>query len=328
MADYFRKVITIDCECSPNVQWARRQMAMGLQPTDEMVLPGVLTWGELKHRLATWDEVRQCIGLRGCFYMGAQLLLFPPAWLDQCEQNWNVIKHAKRTAKALGVDPAEGGDSSSWCVVDEMGVIELRSEKTPDTTDCTKITVEMMKQWNVPPEMVCFDSGGGGKQHVDRLRDGIDGKRWNVRAVGFGRPVTLDPIRRLRMIEEKRENIEESYAYVSRRVEMIHELSQLCDPSLNKERNLPGFAIPPGVTTGHRCHVHGDQCLRAQLAVMPKMMDQEGRYKLPPKNKQSKESKESTLVEMIGHSCDEMDALCLGVHAMTHQVKRAVAGAL
>jgi hypothetical protein len=327
MATYFRKVIHIDYECSPNVQYAKKQIAMGLEPTDTVVVPGVLTWGEAKHRLATWDVVRKEIGLFGRFYQGAQLLLFPPDWLDTCERCWNLIKNSNRKAKAIGIDTADGGDSSSWAVVDELGVIELRSEKTPDTTDCTKITVEMMKQHNVPPEMTCFDTGGGGRHHADRLRKGIDGKRYNVRTVGFGRPVTLDPIRRLRMIDEKRENIEESYAYVSRRVEMIHQLSQLCDPGLNRERNLPGFAMPMGTTSGtHRCHLHGDQCLRAQLAVMPKMLDKEGRYKLPPKHKESKDSKESSLVEMISHSPDEMDAICVAVFTMNHVVKRMTAG--
>lgn len=328
MPKYYRKCIRICATDSPNIQLAMQQQAMGFPITNEEIVPGVLSWSEYKHRLATWDEERRCVGLDGMFYEGAQLMLFPPAWLKTSEDCWNIIKGSSRKARAIGCDPAEGGDSSSWCVVDEMGVVELRSEKTPDTTDCTKITIEMMKQWNVPPERVCFDYGGGGKQHVDRLRKGIDGKRYNVSAIGFGRPVTLDLVRRMRMIEEKRGNIEESYAYVSRRVEMIHKVSQLCDPALNKERNLPGFAIPPGVTTGHKCHQHGDQCLCAQLAVMPKMTNDEGRYKLPPKHRATKDSKEQSLVDMIGHSCDEADSLCLAVHAMRHASIRTRAGAI
>lgn len=250
-------------------------------------------------------------------------MLFPPEWLDLCERHWHLIASSNRKALALGVDPAEGGDSSSWCVIDDLGVIELRSEKTPNTTDVTDITLELIDKHNLEPEKVLFDTGGGGKEHADRLRK--DGHR--VRAVGFGAAVSLDPKRGLRLIEEKVEAKEDAYAYVNRRAEMYNELSQLCDPALNKLNGRPGFALPPGVTTGLRCPIHKGQCLREQLSVIPKQRDNEGRLKLPAKNKTNQDSKERCLVDMVGHSPDEADALCLAVHSMLHEVRRSFAGA-
>lgn len=220
-------------------------------------------------------------------------------------------------------DPAEGGDSSSWCVIDDLGVIELRSEKTPDTTDVTEITVEMIEKHNLDPSRVIFDTGGGGKEHADRMRK--DG--WPVRSVGFGAGVSLDPKRGLRMIEEKIDVKEDAYAYVNRRAEMYSELSQLLDPALNRAMDRPGFALPAGVTTGLLCPIHKGQCLRAQLEPIPKDRDAEGRLKLPPKNKRDATSKEKCIVDMVGHSPDESDALALAVHAMLHEKRRAVAGA-
>lgn len=317
---YFRRVIRIEAADSPNVQ------------AGSEIVPGLLTKEEYAHRLATWDEVRKEIGLFARFYMGAQLLLFPPDWLDKAEANWSLIRHSQRQAKAIGVDPGEGGANSSWSVVDDLGVIEMRSEKTPDTTDVTDITIELMEQHKVSAERVMFDSGGGGKEHADRLRKGVtyggSFKRHDVRMVGFGAKVSLEPKRGLRMLEEKKDVREDAYAYLNRRAEMYHQLSQLLDPALNRANGLPGFAIPPGITTGNaRCHVHGGQCLRAQLAVMPKMTDKEGRYKLPPKNKQDATSKERSLSDMIGHSPDELDSLVLAVHSMLSKARRVTAGA-
>lgn len=313
---HHRRVITIQAADSPNVRAGKE------------VIPGLLTAEEYAHRLATWDEVRKEIGLFARFWMGAQLLLFPPDWLDLAERNWNNVQAfgGRRQAKAIGCDPGEGGANSSWAVIDELGVIELRAEKTPDTTDVTDVSEELLKQHRVPAEMLMFDSGGGGKQHADRMRQ----LGHEVRVVAFGSPVQLE-VRRwggMRPATERIDVKEDHLAFFNRRAEMYHALSQLCDPALARANGLPGFAVPPGVTTGSaRCPVHGGRCLRAQLAVMPRMTDSEGRYKLPPKSKTSESSKERSLTCMIGHSPDEADALVIAVRAMTTKAHKATVGA-
>jgi hypothetical protein len=45
MAKYFRRVIRIKAEDSPNVRYALAQIAAGKKPTGEVILPGVLPLG-------------------------------------------------------------------------------------------------------------------------------------------------------------------------------------------------------------------------------------------------------------------------------------------
>lgn len=62
----------------------------------------------------------------------------------------------------LGVDSAQGDDNTSWCVCDDLGILDLLSHKTVDTTRIVDETISLMHRWNVPPDRVCFDAGGGG----------------------------------------------------------------------------------------------------------------------------------------------------------------------
>lgn len=292
-----------------------------MEPTREVLVPGLLTIDDYDKRRATWDEVRQCIGLDACFYEGAELLLFPPVWLDRAERLWREQRGSSghRQAKGIGVDPGEGGANSAMASVDELGVIELQSPKTPDTTDVTSFSLAFMQRHGVPPERTCLDRGGGGKQHADRLRS----QGFPVRTVAFGESILLPFKRGIRRIEERNENREERYSYFNRRAEMYGEFSLLLDPSLNPR----GFMVPDRTT--HVCHKHGSGCLRAQLAAIKKVYDKEGRLKLPPKNRDpgQQEGSHKTLVELIGHSPDEADAIVLAVFAMQNVQRRAMAGA-
>lgn len=288
------------------------QLARGEEPTDEEVVPGVLRWSEYQHRRATWDEVRQCIGLDANFYRGAQLLLFPPDALSAAESAFAKLQGVRRQALAIGCDPGEGGANTSWAVVDEKGVVELVSMRTRDTNDIPSFSKQLMLKHGVPGHKFAFDAGGGGKQHADRLRaEGLA-----VRTVPFGAAVSAEIRRGLHTVQERKDVREEAYVYVNRRVEMYHELSQ---------KVAEGFALPSGSTNGHACPTHSNQCLRAQLAVLPKMTDSESRYVLPPKNKRTE--KELCLVDMIGHSPDEGDAIAIAVHIMLHKAMRSVASA-
>lgn len=307
---YYRKVIRIRAQDSPNVRFALAQQAAGIEPTGEVLVPGILTWDEYLKRRATWDEVRQTIGLDAAFYVGAGVLLFPPAWLDEAARISRLTRQQRR-ATAIGIDPAEGGDKTAMAAVDELGLIELVSKKTPDTSVITGEALAFMRRHGVEPERVAFDRGGGGKEHADRLRS----MGYAVRTVAFGESLMMEPKRGMRLVEERLDNREERYAYKNRRAEMYGTLSTMIDPVMGSKV----FAIP-GDEAGPQ---YAD--LRRQLSVIPKEYDGEGRLSLPPKNKREGQSGKC-LIDLIGHSPDEADAVVLAVHAMLSKVKRAVAG--
>lgn len=306
---FYRRVIRIRGDDSPNVRLAQLEISQGKEPSHRMLVPGVLPYRDYTKRRETWDKIRQCIGLDAQWYEGAEVLLFPPLWLNRAERIHESLRGQSRRAEAIGIDPAEGGDRTAMCAIDSKGVIELISKITPDTSVITSEALAFMRKHNVPPERVAIDRGGGGKQHADRLR----AQGFNIRTVAFGETLVPDPRRGLIRIEEKKEAREEHYAYLNRRAEMYGELRLLLDPSLREQ----GFAIPAEYVI-----------LRSELAPIPLMYDAEGRLRLLPKNKRSPDSTEKTLVELIGHSPDEADALVLAVHALSHEAKRPVAGAI
>jgi hypothetical protein len=304
METYYRKVIKITAQDSPNVQLALRQIEAGLEPTNEIVVPGVLTWQEYKDRRATWDDMRQQIGLDAEFPDDSTLLLFPKAALEASNKKWLELKastRTKRIAKAMGIDSGRGQARSPICVIDELGILELVSEKTPDTNQIVKLALAIGKKWNVPPERWVFDDGGGGFEHACRLRAmGLP-----VQTVPFGGRISLEPRRGLTMVEERKRVKEQAYVYKNRRVEMHDSLSIAI-------KN--GFAIPPAS--------EGPQYARLlkQLAPIPLDYDDNGRQVLPPKE-------ELIALHYNGESPDEADATILAYFGLTHKPRRAVAGA-
>jgi len=290
---------------SPNVRFGEAQERAGKRPTNEILVPGVLTFTEYRKRRAVWDAVRQCIGLDAEFYEGAEVLLFPPEWLNLAENRADAIEKMQRQAKAIGIDPAEGGDQTAIAVVDELGLIELSSRQTPDTSVITGEIIALMHRYLVPADMVILDRGGGGKEHADRLR----AQGYAVRTVAFGEAVVMDPKRGIRHLSERRDNREERYAYKNRRAEMYGMLSLRLDPTANE---FP-FALPKK---------YGK--LRNQLAVIPKTYDDEGRLTLMPKRT---DGSGPSMVKLIGHSPDESDALVLAIYGMAAK-KPIMAGAI
>lgn len=311
MTTYLRKVIKIRAEDSPNVRYALAQKAAGIKPTNEVILPGVVSWEDYQTRRIMWDKIKQCVGLDAEFYEGADILMFPPLWLNRAEQIAHKLKSSGvvRKAKAIGCDPAEGGDKTCMVVIDEYGIIELTSKKTPDTSVTPKELIALINKYNVPHDRVAIDRGGGGKEHADRLRD----LGYNVRTVAFGESLILEPKRGITLFETKVENREEKYQYKNRRAEMYNELRQLIDPDGS---NPNGFGIPAEYTI-----------LRHELSPIPLTYDPEGRLALLPKDKKDRDSKVKTLRELIGHSPDEADALVLAIHAMLHKTQKVTAGA-
>lgn len=311
---YYRKIIKVKAEESPNVQYALAEIAVGLEPSNAIVVPGVKSYDDyIKHR-ATWDKAKICVSLDAEFYEGSENQLYPPSWINLAEAR--AAEHRRsnrhRKAKAIGIDPAEGGDSSCWAVVDEYGLIELLSIKTPNTAIIPNQTLALMRKYSVQPEMVMFDAGGGGKEHADRLRE----QGYNVRMEAFGAaPSSVDRFKTLRTKTERKEEVETKLIYKNRRAEMYGLLRQLIDPA-----NDPIFGIGAEYVE-----------LRRQMAPIPLEYDGEGKLALPPKNKPPKlsdgrESTKRTMFDLIGCSPDELDALVLAIFAMTHQTTRKVAG--
>lgn len=309
---YHRKVIRIRATDSPNVRLALAQIERGIEPTHETVVPGVLSWREYQNRRANWDKVKQCVSLDAEFYEGSELLLYPPDWLNLAEERARTLPRVRK-AKGGGCDPAEGGDRTSMAAVDEFGLIEQVSKKTPNTDLIVQEAIAFMRKHEIPPDRFVFDRGGGGKQHADRMR----GMGYNVRSVGFGEGLAPDPRYGKAPVRIRKEEKECRYEYLNRRAQMYGELSESLDP------DLPGvrFAIPAEYTE-----------LRRQLAPMPKLYDKEGRLFMLPKNKRNPDptnpSTEKTLVELIGCSPDEADSLVLACHGMWHRSTNLVVGAM
>lgn len=314
---YYRKIWKVRAVDSPNVRLALRQKEKGIKPTGEILLPGVLTWDDYQKRLATWDDVRRSVGLDAEFYLGAEVLLYPPIWLDRAADAAIELVGKKRVAKSLGIDAAEGGDATVWTVIDELGIIEQISKRTQDTSVITGDTIALINRYGLDSRDVLFDRGGGGKQHADRLRT----QGYNVRTVGFGEAAT-DPhvYNRFKTRSERQETIENRYQYKNRRAEMYGLLRELLDPSYPFELNgsfITTFGIPAELTE-----------LRRQLAPLPLKYDGEGRMYLPPKDKPTVNYTGQTIKDILGRSPDESDSLVLAVFSMIVKQLRPVVGAI
>lgn len=303
----YRRVIKIKAEDSPNVRYAHAQIAAGIEPTNEILVPGVKSYDVYLRNRATMNEVEQCVSLDAEFYKGKGVLLFPNDWLNRAHVIADNLQR-NRKGKYIGVDPAEGGDSSCWSVIDSQGLIELVSEKTPNTAIITNQTLALMHKHNIAAENVYFDRGGGGQQHADRLRE----QGYNVNTVAFGESVNPE-IKwpgAVTIYSERVEDSEQKYVYRNRRAEMYGKLSLLLDPVES------GFGIPREFKE-----------LRRQLAVIPLKYDNEGRLELPPKNKRDPNSKVVTLTELLGCSPDEADSLVLAVYGLCRGDLTKFAGA-
>lgn len=310
---FYRKIIRITGDDSPNVRFAKAEMAAGREPTHTIILEGVLPYADYAKRRLVWDPIRQCIGLDAMFYKGAENLLFPPLWRTKSEERARALRGAKRTATAMGVDPAEGGDYSAWTVIDDDGIIFHTYEKTPDTTVVPNRTISIIQQYGLTPSRVCFDRGGGGKQHADQLRE----RGFDVKTVGFGESVSIEPKRGLQLFGERLENREERFQYATRRAQMYGMLHEKLDPG---DGTWAVFAVPAELERLHH-----------EMAPIPLWYDPEGRLLLPRKHRKPGEKKEDgkpTLVDMIGWSPDCLDSLVLAVFARWGGASSVTAGAV
>lgn len=308
----YHKILRIRAQDSPNVRRGLAQEAKGIIPDNKLIVPGVKTYLEYKNDRKHLNEIEQCVKLDAEFYKGKESLMFPPVWLNRAATFAESIRKKPRQARAIGCDPAEGGDKTSMAAVDEFGLIELVSKKTPDTNIIPGELLAFMFKHGVAPENVAIDRGGGGKEHADRIR----AMGFPIRTIAFGESPSIDPRHSKIHPKERLGMKEERAAYKNLRAEMYDTLRNLIDPSLQEMDGSPGFAIP----------AYEKELLR-QLRPIPLLHDAEGTKYLLPKNKKSPDSKEKTLTELIGCSPDEADAFVLGIHAMLNKPHRSKVGA-
>jgi len=305
---FFTKIIRIAVTDSPNVRYALEQKKKGKPITNEIIIPGVQPYISYLKALETWDKIQQSIGLWGEFYEGPEAYLYPQEWLENSKKLARNLNGTKRSARCMGVDTAEGGDDTCWSIVDRPGLIYLLAMKTPDTDIIPGQTIVLMREFNIKPENVVFDHGGGGKQHVDRLR----AQGFEVRSVSFGgAPRDINRFKKMKTKKDKIGGEEEKDVYKNRRAEMYGILRLLVNPK-NK-----GFAIPEEYTE-----------LLRQMKMFPLRYDEEGRMYLPPKRNSDPKSKKETIIEMIGCSPDETDSLVLATYGMMVKPTKKFAGVI
>ena len=310
MTKFFRKVIRISAMDSPNVKLALEQQRRGMEPTGDAILPGVLTWEQYQHRRLTWDAVRQCVGLDGEFYEGAELLLFPPEWLNKAEEAARQYGD-NIPVEAIGVDTAEGGDNTTWACAGKRGLRRLVSLKTPDTAVITGRTIALRNEFRVEDDAIMFDQGGGGQEHADRLRY----QGYQVRDVSFGESVAPEPVRFMKPWEEKQHERRERFVYRNRRAQMYWLLHLRLNPGTEATPYPYNNGVPYAIPAEY-------QELRRQLSVMPLLYDEEGRIEMLPKSRRygSVNSNRKTLKEILGCSPDEADALVLANYALEEDI--------
>lgn len=301
---YFRKVIQIKAEDSPNVQLARQEIAEGKKPSHRILIPGLVDFHTVQERREEWDAHMQSVGLDAEFYEGQEVKMYPHEWRVLSGKNYLTLRGTKRQAKTMGIDTAEGGDDTVWTIVDELGVIKIIGMKTPDTSIIVPRTISLIREFNLNPRDVYFDQGGGGKEHADILRR----QGFNVRTIAFGESTTAPIVSaKTKFMQERIEDREIRYTYVNRRAEMYGKLRLRMNPQTSETV----FAIPLA---------HKE--LQRQLAVMPLDYDNEGRLYLPPKSKKDKNSKVVTLMDMLGCSPDYADSLVLATYGLEDKSRR------
>ncbi len=330
----FRKCITIKAEDSPNVKYGLLQARKGIKPTDEMIVPGMLSYYEYLERRRTWNAQRQCEGLDAAWYVGADLRLVTKEWLDAAVR-YAFSRPTNKGPYWMGIDPAEGGDDTSWVIIDRHGVIDIESLPTQDTNIIFGKTLDKMKRWNVAAENVVFDRACG-KAHADRLR--AMGPEYNVRTVDFG-TIKVEPKRGIRVFPEKKELVETKGEFVSRRSEMYWNIRELLErpleaaegdePIIKDAMNVyqagktklppkPLFALPMPMCAE----------LIRELSPVPLKYDELGRFKLIPKQDPNDPENQDTFRYLIGRSPDQADAFALAVYGMLNKPVRQTAGAL
>lgn len=312
-----RKCIRIRADQSPNVRLGMQEVAAGQKPSHKILLPGVMTYGEYLNRLE-WTDEDKAVGLFAEFWRGEETKLFPEDWIESAILRAAALKlkRTRRQAKAMGIDPAAGGDNTTWTIVDELGIIKQISKKTPDTSKIVDDTIALGEEYGIEPEQWLFDAAKG-KEHADRLaRLG-----YPAQIIYFGGSPTADEKdtsgakvhsakgayknRRSQMYGEIREVIS------PRRIELRTERINGQDVEIPETKPKEVFAIPGQLAE-----------LIRQMRPIPYEVDEYGRFCLIPKDKKGPNDKGKNMKALLGCSPDELDSLALAVHGMLHRKVR------
>jgi hypothetical protein len=229
-------------------------------------------------------------------------------------------KRKKRFGRpyAMGIDVSQGGgDKTVWTVIGKYGVRYVEARETPNTSEIAGRTIRLMRKFGIPDYAVAFDSGGGGKQIADSLRDrGFEG----VMDVPFGaasehpkeyknmRVQLYGELRKAMQIRYEQSGDNQSRDNAGQPERAIKQLLDI-DPAKWLAR-WKCFALPPDL---------GD--LVRDIAVLPLCYDEEGRMRLPPKDRKGTSAKassrnEKTIRELLGgRSPDYGDSCALAWHA-------------
>ena len=309
--DWFRKVIRIKAENSPNVKLAHAEIKADKKPSHRELIPGVVSFRDYQNRRMLWDEMQQSIGLDAEFYEGIEVKLYPMPHIEAAE---TIAKRHLRSkmGKTLGIDPAMGGDNTSFAVSDqdeeEGWLCYLESLKTPDTMLIVDKAIILMNEWGIIDSNVLIDAGGGGVQIANNLRrKGFP----NVRVVNFGSAVKPQKIAGTAPVRKREHAEEKKFVYRNKRAQMYDLLSLKMNPSSGM--------IQYGIPTRYLDKPNpGKSTLREQMEPIPRMIDDKGVIFMLPKQRKTRvvgqtEERQVTLTELIGHSPDELDSVVLSV---------------
>lgn len=306
----FRNVIWISGDDSPNVQVGKKWKALGKSGPPPKVgldgtpifIPGILSYPTYLERLDTYSDFDKKTRLFGKFPEEAGHKLFPGAWLQTAQElNDLLVARIKLRGKpigkpfALGVDSSEGGgDKTAFVVWGRFGIVYVLSKETPKTTEIQGTTLALMRKFGIKPWYVAFDSGGGGKQHADALRDkGYE----DITDVDFG------------------SRADDPKKYMNKRAELYGELREAMKPTSRLARMLKTGPARWGNEKLYCASIPSDNAvLKEDLSVLPLLRDSEGRLRILPKERargKTSQRAEKTLRELLGRSPDQGDAAAL-----------------
>lgn len=305
---YHRRVFRIQATDSPNVRLAMAEAAAGKKPSGDIIIPGVKDWEEYQKDLKMYTDAELDVIHRAQFYKGKDVKMYPEEWILNSLRMGRELRGAQRQIQAIGVDPGEGAANTVWTGSDRKGIVQQVSMKTPDTSVIPDETERLLSEWGVPPDMVFFDRGGGGKQCADELRK----RGLMVHVVPFGAPVDsgVHP-GGIKSTQQRELEREQKYSYYNRRAQMYMMLHEAMDPAVG------GYAIPP------ECHE-----LVRQLRPIPMLKDGEGKIRMLPKGKPHEGYKGQTLIGLLGRSPDEADSAVLSVYGMHQEPVNVTVGAI
>ena len=255
------------------------------------VLPGLMSYASFKSYVKEKDDYWLTTRLHGLLYEGADVVVLPDEWQDAAYELGDIVGGDDDLPCWMGVDAAgKGRDLWAWAIANRRRLVHLQTSDTKDTVEGKEITLQLMRQYDIPPCRVAVDATGGYGQSavVDPLAR--EGK--HVVAVDFGGTPTTKLRKKL---------------YKNMRAELYGEASEWMDPE-HRETGPDGSPVQSFALDRDD---HETRILVGELSQIPKMHDGEGKMYLPPKDVPREKPNATCLKHILGHSPDRSDALVL-----------------